>query len=863
MQLSLEKKSVISKPTAVFPLKSNLSEKEPRNEKPSLKGARGQERRKSPLSKIQEVGAQSQDKTTTFNLKSSLVIREQMFDSKPTAIESMTTTTHVSAEQKRKLINKISDSKPHLKETKTRSKIDLRRDLRQNFGVKSFIYAKQTAVSKTEFAASKKKSSELKRADPRSSDPFKKAIQEVIEATKGEVTKMLFKKHPKHIISGMTKPVNYSVKTYGLHIRQARPQDQDRAKIKQDSKVPPSSPFKTRPNRIIPSVHEFINSHNEKAKFYMNADYKVNDRKIDCKPLKKPEPANLVGQKYEAEYGSNWPVYKSFASHKSVMSNCFKNKYEEHFAIYEQKSSKDQNQGSRSDQKDLSFEDSLIFYNKKRSTISATKLHPAPQPPAQSPDKDHSKPLLAQKPFKEDVNQVPSVNFFSEDRRTNPELSLLFKIDFHRNNFFDLMNSQRKNSKESKDSNAKQLAVGTRGANEIRVTVLEPSSEKARGENDGLGQAIQLTNKFTKPGEHHRSDSEPWMFSKNDFIRQCGFDIAEQEECPNDSKLNKDSHEFLSREMADSNVTYGLKYRKELISKINSFKSQLPQLPDLAFISQASAPIDCFAANSYKGLTREANEDRIVAHFNVTSAPSDSNRFEPFNRRQYHLVSLFDGHAGIDCAEYLAGHLHPRLMDDLIQNGISHIALGKIFDQIDRSYLDFEKSSCKNYSGSCACTMIVSEKKLVVLNVGDSRCVLSIKGGKQVISMTNDHKPDRISELSRIFKNGGFVSRVYTHNKTGKSEVFSASSIEEFKQIESSKAVENFVASGPWRIAPMKISVSRAFGDRGAKDPAIGGHPGIIISKPEISEHKLENCDFALLACELISRWRIRQHNQL
>jgi serine/threonine protein phosphatase PrpC len=48
-----------------------------------------------------------------------------------------------------------------------------------------------------------------------------------------------------------------------------------------------------------------------------------------------------------------------------------------------------------------------------------------------------------------------------------------------------------------------------------------------------------------------------------------------------------------------------------------------------------------------------------------------------------------------------------------------------------------------------------------IANVGDSRAVMSLDGGKEVIQLTNDHKPNDINEKKRITDSGG---KVYQYN---------------------------------------------------------------------------------------------------
>jgi len=42
-------------------------------------------------------------------------------------------------------------------------------------------------------------------------------------------------------------------------------------------------------------------------------------------------------------------------------------------------------------------------------------------------------------------------------------------------------------------------------------------------------------------------------------------------------------------------------------------------------------------------------------------------------------------------------------------------------------------------------------------NVGDSRAVMSLERGKNILNLSRDHKPNDEEERSRILKNGGKV----------------------------------------------------------------------------------------------------------
>ncbi len=56
--------------------------------------------------------------------------------------------------------------------------------------------------------------------------------------------------------------------------------------------------------------------------------------------------------------------------------------------------------------------------------------------------------------------------------------------------------------------------------------------------------------------------------------------------------------------------------------------------------------------------------------------------------------------------------------------------------------------------------------------------------------------------------------------------------------------------SGPTRVLPGRLSVSRTFGDAEAKIESLGGKPGVIIARPEIRTFEVEEADFLMLCSD-------------
>ena len=72
-------------------------------------------------------------------------------------------------------------------------------------------------------------------------------------------------------------------------------------------------------------------------------------------------------------------------------------------------------------------------------------------------------------------------------------------------------------------------------------------------------------------------------------------------------------------------------------------------------------------------------------------------------------------------------------------------------------------------SGSCAIVALLVEKKIYIVNVGDSRAILSADGGNYCVNLSLDHKPNDDIEQKRILQNGG---RVYQTQTIARSDTF-------------------------------------------------------------------------------------------
>ncbi|CAM0910387.1 unnamed protein product [Alopecurus aequalis] len=180
-------------------------------------------------------------------------------------------------------------------------------------------------------------------------------------------------------------------------------------------------------------------------------------------------------------------------------------------------------------------------------------------------------------------------------------------------------------------------------------------------------------------------------------------------------------------------------------------------------------------------------------------------KFAKIEGQTVSLFGVFDGHAGALAAEYLKEHLLENLMNhpQFLEN--PKLALKTTFLKTDANFLE-SVSIPYRQDGSTALTAVLVGDQLYVANVGDSRAI-ALKGGK-AIPLSDDHKPNRRDEQTRIENAGGRVSYDgYT-----------------------------------WRVDGI-LAMSRAFGNRGLKK--------YVIAEPDIQEAEVSSdLEYLVLATD-------------
>ena len=300
--------------------------------------------------------------------------------------------------------------------------------------------------------------------------------------------------------------------------------------------------------------------------------------------------------------------------------------------------------------------------------------------------------------------------------------------------------------------------------------------------------------------QFNNSNNNSKIYISNDSNTHLNLNIYSSRSLNNNKNFLKDNN--------NSNNTNSLLNETFNINKITSeFKGK---------------KIKCIHDISKTGLSgdeKKVNQDRDFIFHNFVSG------FENI------FMGVCDGHGfcGHEISEFIKENL-PMDLNRIIKS--KKLDLNK--DDLSKVLIEtfkMENESLKRYkqidsdlSGSTCVSVIYTPKKLIIANLGDSRCVLGTKNKNEwkYINLSRDHKPDIKEEADRIKKKGGRIRPMIDEDG-------------------------NFV--GPMRVY-MKdkdmpgLAMTRSFGDNFA---SIAG----TICEPEVKEHILVPEDkFIVLASD-------------
>ena len=231
-----------------------------------------------------------------------------------------------------------------------------------------------------------------------------------------------------------------------------------------------------------------------------------------------------------------------------------------------------------------------------------------------------------------------------------------------------------------------------------------------------------------------------------------------------------------------------------------------------------------YAVNSYKGLIRNYNEDKVSIILSITKPKNVIVKEGEQWPQNCSLFAIYDGHGGSKCCNFLRDHLHNYIIKNKYFPRDPERALVYAFERAEKDFIYKIAVKEEDKSGSCALVALLMDDVCYFANCGDSRAIASFNGGKTISVLTKDHKPNDPEEKKRIIDNGG---NVYSNKQ----------------QTDFSKLISTATEKEIFRIVPGHLSVSRAFGDIDAKLASLGGKWGVLIPTPEITKVDLSDLD--------------------
>ena len=122
-----------------------------------------------------------------------------------------------------------------------------------------------------------------------------------------------------------------------------------------------------------------------------------------------------------------------------------------------------------------------------------------------------------------------------------------------------------------------------------------------------------------------------------------------------------------------------------------------------------------------------------------------------------YLIILCDGHSGGKCSKYVVSIL-PKILERVLQDVKPNENLKYVNKLITKVILkiDYVYEKYNDLSGTTCVFSIFLDDKLYIVNIGDSRCIIS-NLTNNINLETIDHKPDLPKEYHRIIKNNGNI----------------------------------------------------------------------------------------------------------
>lgn len=353
------------------------------------------------------------------------------------------------------------------------------------------------------------------------------------------------------------------------------------------------------------------------------------------------------------------------------------------------------------------------------------------------------------------------------------------------------------------------------------------------------------SSKLLYNNHHHHHD----MKDKSSFFFIDENTIDKHEDDADDDDANIVGNSITYKDLIHKN------YQLEL--SIDVLKKVYNDYPNSIEFNKQIGYIKGYGVNTYKGLFKKDNEDRVSIIQNVPKPKNYKDKWP-----SCFLLGVYDGHGGKTCANYLKDHLLNSIVKNRNFPNDPITAIEKGFEKVDKDFLYekcFSRSNSNSNShndgtevnnqlidstGSCAIVIVIIDKICYIANLGDSRALVSLNKGKSFEVLSIEHSTSNIDERKRIESNGGSIYQT----KISLNQFI----VKEDNQSNlNSNSCCDQILYGPDRIMPGHLSVCRSIGDPKSKLSQFGGKSNVIISRPSIISYEITSgSDFIILGSD-------------
>ena len=331
-----------------------------------------------------------------------------------------------------------------------------------------------------------------------------------------------------------------------------------------------------------------------------------------------------------------------------------------------------------------------------------------------------------------------------------------FIMDFFNLNKKNIFQEENiKNNKNNRNINLNRT-TNTNTNNDIETyqTKMQKETEKRLNNEESIKDILPLTSNSTNLNILTSSNTQ--RQSKSNILTKTS---SLQQKLNNINNLNNNISNDYSNSQSPNlkvnsaislssypNITMNLNNKN--ISTINSNKNAI-------FKGKKIKCIHDISKTGLSGDEKKVNQDRYFIFNNFV---------EGFDNI---FMGVCDGHGyfGQEISEYIKENL-PMDLNRLIKTRKLDLNKDDLSDTIISTFLMENNTLLRNkqidsdLSGSTCLGVIYTPQKLIIANVGDSRCVLgscSNEGEWKFENLSNDHKPDVKEEADRIKKSGGRI----------------------------------------------------------------------------------------------------------